>query len=396
MQTPDTQDPQIQRRGFGLRREILPLLAENYKSGLVENIRSNNHVWAKGRVTFHLAREFGFCYGVDKAIDFAYETRTKFPDRNIYITNEIIHNPTVNRKMQEMGIRFLNGPDKADKGLEDVEPGDIILIPAFGTTVAELEDLKKKGCLLVDTTCGSVVAVWKRVEKYAADGFTALIHGKYNHEETQATSSRAGKYLVVRDKEEAQNVCDYIVNGGDRERFLACFAKASSPGFDPDRDLERLGCANQTTMLSSESLEIANMLQEAMTRRYGAEALSEHFRHFDTICSATQERQDAVLALLAGQKLDLMIVIGGYNSSNTSHLLEIAQHAGVPGYHVKDAACIRSKGAIEHKLLGSPDPAVTTSWLPEGKIMVGITAGASTPNRIVEEVIVKISEVANL
>ncbi len=395
MKIHQAEDSNLRNRGFGLRREILPLLAENYKSRLVEDMKANGYTWTLGGITFKLAKEFGFCYGVDKAIDFAYETRAKFPDRKIYITSEIIHNPMVNRKLIEMGIEFLSGPYKGSKGVEDIAEEDIVLLPAFGTTVKELEYLRKKNCLLVDSTCNSVVAVWCRVEKYAEEDFTAVIHGKYDHEETRATASRAGKFLVVWDKKEAGMLCDYIVKGGSPELFLQRFEKAVSPGFDPDRDLERVGCANQTTMMSSESLEIANLIQETMIKRYGREELANHFRHFDTICSATQERQDAILGLLQSEKIDLAMVIGGYNSSNTTHLAEIAMRLGVPYYHVKDAGCILSKNEIEHKPLGSQATTVTSGWLPQGKVVIAVTAGASTPNRVIEEVIEKIGSVAS-
>lgn len=385
---------QLRTRGFGLRREILPVLAENYKSSLVEEMQSHGYSCARGRLTFKLAREFGFCYGVEKAIDFAYETRVKFPDRNIYITSEIIHNPLVNRKLVEMGVRFLSGPYKTDKGAEDIGEGDIVLLPAFGTTVKELEFLKTKNCLLVDSTCNSVVAVWRRVEQYASDGFTSVIHGKFDHEETKATSSRAGKFIIVWDKAEAQIVCDYIAGRGQRKAFMNRFARAVSGGFDPDRDLSRLGCANQTTMMSSESLEIAGLIQKAMAGRYGEAHLAEHFRHFDTICSATQERQDAMVQLLGREKVDVMIVIGGFNSSNTTHLAEIAASFGIPNYHVKDADCILSAERIEHKPIGSAKSAVTSGWLPPGPVTIGVTAGASTPNRVIEDVIERIAAAA--
>ncbi len=389
------EDSSIQRKGFGLRREILPILAENYKSELIDQVRKDDYSLTVGNLTFKIAKEFGFCYGVDKAIDFAYETRMKFPDRKIYITSEIIHNPLVNRKLIEMGIQFLSGQYKGDKGVEEIEEEDIVLLPAFGTTVEELEYLKNKKCLLIDTTCNSVVAVWKRVEQYAQEGYTAIVHGKYNHEETKATCSRASKYLIVLDKREAQVVCNYISYGGRRNLFLKQFAGAFSSGFDPDRDLERVGCANQTTMMKNESLEIANMIQDAMIEKYGKEALSNHFRHFDTICSATQERQDAIFHLLDEEKIDLMIVIGGYNSSNTTHLAEIASSHKVPTFHVKGPECFLSPDTIEHKPVSSHTPTVTSPWLPRGKVTIGISAGASTPNKVIEEVIQKICTLTN-
>lgn len=386
----------IIRKSFGLKGEIRPQLEASYHSPLIERIKKEGYRLEVEGLTIRLAEEFGFCYGVERAVDYAYETRARFPHKRIFLTNEIIHNPRVNTKLLEIGVQFLYGPYRTDGGIETITQDDVVIIPAFGTTTGQLAELQKKRCILVDTTCGSVMSVWKRVESYAREGFTAVIHGKYDHEETQATSSRAtqyphGKYIVVRDKSEAREVCDYIEGKGDRENFIRTFRKAASPGFNPDHDLERIGCANQTTMLSSESLEIANMLQESMRRRRGEKELSLRFRHFDTICSATQDRQDAVLKL-AREGVDLMIVVGGYNSSNTGHLVEISL-AFCPAYHVKDAACILSRDEIEHKPVGAAEPVRSHGWLPQGKVRLGITAGASTPNRVIEEVIEKIIEV---
>ncbi|HKY03561.1 MAG TPA: 4-hydroxy-3-methylbut-2-enyl diphosphate reductase, partial [Blastocatellia bacterium] len=284
----------VVRRGFGLKGEIRPVLAVDYHSDLVDRIKSQGNELSIGRLTFRLAEEFGFCYGVDFALNLAYETRKKFPDRRIFLTNEIIHNPRVNTRLHEMGIEFIDCSPANGSRFAEVNSEDIVMIPAFGAPVGEYRDLHEKNCLVVDTTCGSVVAVWKRVEKYAAEGFTAIIHGKHEHEETRATSSQAskyegGRYLVVLDKEEARYVCRYIVEGGDKGEFLARFKDACSEDFDPDRDLRLVGLANQTTMLSSESLEIAEMFRQAIEQRYGAEQVSEQFRHFDTICSATQD-----------------------------------------------------------------------------------------------------------
>ena len=384
----------IIRRGFGLKQEILPLLEESYHSSLIDRIKASDYELRAGDLVICLAQEFGFCYGVDRAVDLAYETRKRFPDKKIYLTSEIIHNPRVNAKLRELGIEFLNVNGKTEShSLNVVTQDDVVLIPAFGTPTYELEVLKSKGAVLVDTTCGSVVAVWRRVERYAQDGFTSIIHGKFDHEETQATSSRAtqypeGKFLVVRDKEQARKVCDFILGKIAAQKFLKEFEKTASSGFDPKRDLVRVGCANQTTMLSSESLEIAEMIRTAMMERYGEAELGNHFRHFDTICSATQDRQDAVLKL-AQSKVDLMVVVGGYNSSNTGHLCEISGEF-CPAFHVRDADEILSRDEIRHKPAGKTEAVVTRNWFPAGPLRVGVTAGASTPNRVIEEVILKI------
>ena len=265
-----TEEVQIFRRGFGLKDQVQEDLASDYRSQLVEEIRARNNVLAVGDLTLRLAKEFGFCYGVERAVDYAYETRKHFPDRSIYLTTELIHNPRVNNCLREMGIGFLNGPGSQDKSIHELTSKDVVIIAAFGTRVEEMEVLKGKGCVLVDATCGSVIQVWKRVEQYAREGFTAIVHGNYRHEETRATVSRAtqfplGKYLVVWDKPEAELVCEYIRQGRDRAAFLAHFGPKCSSGFDPDKDLQRVGVANQTTMLSSESLEIGQMLKQAIS-----------------------------------------------------------------------------------------------------------------------------------
>jgi len=368
-------------RGLGLREEVKDRLARDYHSALVERLKAAGFTMTAGTVTIRLAEEFGFCYGVERAVDYAYQTRQRFPDRNVFITGEIIHNPGVNERLRVMGIRFLDGSG----GIPPERPGagDVVIIPAFGVPLEAMEEFKREGCVLVDTTCGSVLNVWKNVERYAREGFTSVIHGKYQHEETLATASRAlrfegGRFLVVRDLDQAEIVCAYVRGHGDRSRFLETFARATSPGFDPDRDLERIGLANQTTMLSSESLRIAEIIREAMAERFGADSLAGRYRSFDTICSATQDRQDAVTKLVSGG-VDLMIVIGGYNSSNTTHLAEMSS-ASVPTFHVADAGCLVSRALIRHKPLGAPGEVETRDWLPAGPLIVGLTAGASTPN----------------
>jgi 4-hydroxy-3-methylbut-2-enyl diphosphate reductase len=384
-------------RGFGLKSSIEGLLGEDYRSRIVDHLRRNDFTLTAGDVTFRLATEFGFCYGVDRAVEYAYETRARFPDRKIHITGEIIHNPHVNQRLREMGVRFLGARESIGDGWDSLGPQDVVILPAFGVTVEQMALLRERGCTLVDTTCGSVLNVWKNVERYARDGFTSIIHGKYDHEETRATASRTtlhpgGAYLVVRDLEEAALVCEYIRRSGDREAFLARFRGAISEGFDPDRHLERVGVANQTTMLSSESLQVAEEIRRAMLHRYGEESLTRHFRSFDTICSATQDRQDAVRKLL-DRGVSIMLVIGGYNSSNTNHLAELS--AGrVPTFHIEDATCLVDAGTVRHKPVGGSSQVESrTAWLREGPLVVGITAGASTPNNRIGEVVERILQI---
>lgn len=393
--------PLIFRKGLDMKAAVAGELAAAYHSALVDEVRGGNYRHEKGRLTVHLAREFGFCYGVDRAVDYAYQAVARFPERNVFLTGEIIHNPHVNERLRASGIRFLSDAAERDRNLG---PEDVVILPAFGITVEDMVNLSARGCTLVDTTCGSVLNVWKNVVRYAQDGFTAVIHGKVKHEETRATASQAlrypnGRYIVVLDREEASVVCAYIRGGGDREAFLARFAGAVSPGFDPDADLVRVGCANQTTMLMSESLEIGEMVGAAMRDRYGDD-LTAHFRAFDTICSATQERQDAIEALLDTEPVHLMIVVGGYNSSNTVNLARICARR-VRTYHIADPGCLLSAGQIRHRPVGAPstvqaDEVVTEGWLPfEGRISVGLTAGASTPNNIVGQVIETIERFAS-
>jgi 4-hydroxy-3-methylbut-2-enyl diphosphate reductase len=385
--------PLIFRKGLDMKEAVAGELAAAYHSRLIDEVRASEYRHDAGRLTIHLAREFGFCYGVDRAVDYAYQARARFPGRNVFLTGEIIHNPHVNDRLRASGIHFLSDPGERDR---DLGPDDVVILPAFGVTVEEMLRLTGRGCTLVDTTCGSVLNVWKNVVRYAQDGFTAVIHGKVRHEETRATASQAlkypkGRYLVVLDRAEAAIVCDYIRGGGDRAAFLDRFSGAMSPGFDPDVDLVRIGCANQTTMLMSESLEIGDMFRDVMRGRYGEEALAAHFRAFDTICSATQERQDAVVALLDAEPLDLMLVIGGYNSSNTCNLARICD-ARVRTFHIADPGCLVSADRIRHRPIGAPSTTTapeieTADWLPrEGHVTIGLTAGASTPNNIVGQV----------
>jgi 4-hydroxy-3-methylbut-2-enyl diphosphate reductase len=382
----------IFRKGLDLKHAVAGMLADNYHSGIVEKVKADDFTHRTGRLTVHLAREFGFCYGVDRAVDYAYQTRERFPDRNVFLTGEIIHNPHVNDKLRAMGIRFLTDDgEHADR----LTASDVVILPAFGVTVAMLEQFDRRGCTMIDTTCGSVLNVWKNVRRYAEGGYTSIIHGKVWHEETQATASQAvqygGRYLVVFDRPETEVVCEYIRHGGDRAAFMRRFEKAASPGFDPDRDLQRIGLANQTTMLMSESLEIGEMIRAAMRDRYDDAALPDHYQAFDTICSATQDRQDAVLALLRERTVDLMIVIGGYNSSNTANLARMCQ-ASRPTYHIADPECLVSPREIRHRPVGAKSEVTTADWLPPaGPVTVGLTSGASTPDNLVGAAISKLS-----
>src|SRR5437870_10840965 len=336
----------IFRKGLDLKHAVAGMLADNYHSAIIERIKAEDFTYRAERLTVHLAREFGFCYGVDRAVDYAYQTRERFPDRQVYLTGEIIHNPHVNEKLRGMGIRFLTDEGQS---LEQLTAADVVILPAFGVTVAMLQQLDRRGCTLIDTTCGSVLNVWKNVRRYAEGGFTSIIHGKGWHEQTQATASQAaaygGKDLVVLDRAETAVVCDYIRSGGDRAAFLARFANAASSGFNPDDDLYRIGLANQTTMLMTESLEIGEMIRTAMIDRDGEAAAASRYQAFDTICSATQDRQDAVVALLRDTAIDLMIVIGGIQLNKTAQPTPIFASPR-PTCHISDSECVDSTSRI--------------------------------------------------
>jgi 4-hydroxy-3-methylbut-2-en-1-yl diphosphate reductase len=377
------------RKGFGHEVEVSGMMQSEYQSSLIQQIRDNHYKLQRGDVTVRLAEAFGFCWGVERAVAMAYETRQHFPTERIWITNEIIHNPSVNQRLREMQVEFIS-VDAGNKDFSGVRQGDVVILPAFGASVQEMQLLNDQGCIIVDTTCPWVSKVWNTVEKHKKGSHTSIIHGKYNHEETIATSSFAGTYLIVLNMAEAQYVCDYILKGGNRDEFIAKFSRACSLDFDPDIDLEHIGIANQTTMLKSETEQIGKLFEHTMMKKYGPDQLNHHFLSFNTICDATQERQDAMFKLV-DEKLDLMVVIGGFNSSNTTHLQEIAIEQGIPSYHIDSADRIGPGNQIQHKPLHQ-DLKVKENWLPRGEIVVGVTSGASTPDRVVENVIEKILE----
>src|SRR5437773_2903730 len=396
---------------YGLKSEIQSELASDYTGHLVDLLKAREYTLTAGDVTIRLAKEFGFCYGVERAVEYAYQARKKFPDRTIYLAGEIIHNPHVNSKLRAMGITFLM-PGEAGRGKREAVSGkgeagsghvecsgvraeDVLILPAFGVTIRDCEVLRQIGCVMVDTSCGSVLNVWKRVESYARDGFTSLIHGKYYHEETRATASQAekyegGRYFIVRNIDEAGLLCDFIEGRLSASALMERFAHAASPKFDPARDLQRIGVANQTTMLARESLAIGELVGQAMARARGDEYAKQNFRTFDTICSATQERQDAVVELLR-EPLDVMVVIGGYNSSNTMSLAALCSET-VRTFHVEDADDIDpATGTIRHRPLGAKEEITSSDWIPSsGPVKIGITAGASTPNNKIGEAVGRI------
>lgn len=375
------------RQGFGRKDEVADMMTTEYQSNLIQEIRDHNYCLTRGDVTIYLAEAFGFCWGVERAVAMAYETRKHFPTEKIWVTNEIIHNPSVNNRLRAMNVHFIDVVN-GEKDFSEVCQGDVVILPAFGATVQEMQLLNERQCTIVDTTCPWVSKVWNSVEKHKRKDYTSIIHGKYKHEETVATSSFAGKYLVLLNLEEAEYVRNYILHGGDRQAFLEKFKYAYSEGFDPDTDLDRVGVANQTTMLKSETEQMGKLFEQTMLEKFGPTALNDHFMSFNTICDATQERQDAMFDLVE-KNLDLMVVIGGFNSSNTTHLQEIAIERGIPSYHIDSGDRLSLGNVIEHKPLGE-ELTIQKDWLPPGKLSIGVTSGASTPDKVVEDVIAKI------
>jgi 4-hydroxy-3-methylbut-2-en-1-yl diphosphate reductase len=370
----------------------------HYRSDIVDKVRRAGGILTFGDVTVRLAKQFGFCYGVERAIDLAYAARKVFKDRRLFLVGEIIHNPEVNEQISSLGIKNLTGRNK-QADVSELGPDDVVILPAFGTEVSILEQIKNRGCQIVDTTCGDVMSVWKRVRKYASESVTSIIHGKAEHEETKATSSRArgdgkGHYLVVLTLADTDYVCDYIRRGGDKQAFLEKFRGAYSEGFDPDVHLRTIGVANQTTMLRGETEEVQKRIRQAIVDRDGEVEAARNFRFFDTICGATQERQDALRELL-NVRMDLLLVVGGYNSSNTSHLAEMGEEK-LPTYFVLNASRLLSPDEIKHYDLHEKSEVVERDWLPQGRAVIGITAGASCPNNLIEETLIRLFELRGI
>ena len=373
----------------------------HYRSEIVDRIRAAGGMTTVGNTTIRLAKDFGFCYGVERAIDLAYAARKVFSDRKVYLLGEIIHNPEVNRQIREMGV--ISIPlGQQEETIAQLNSDDVVIVPAFGAETRLMKLISERGCLTVDTTCGDVMSVWKRVRGYAKDGITSIIHGKAVHEETRATASRAlgdkgtGHYLIVLTLADVDYVCDYIRQGGDKAAFYARFPGAYSDGFDPDLHLKRVGVANQTTMLKSETEDVQRRVRQAVVDRDGEDLARNNYQVFDTICGATQERQDALFGLLK-VPLDVLLVVGGYNSSNTTHLVEIGEQH-LPTFFIRNADCIKTLEEIVHFDLHQK--AETTSYtqrLTGGEpVTIGITAGASCPNNLIEDTILRVLQLRGI
>lgn len=376
---------------------------QHYRSSIVEKIRSHNGEVTIGNTTIRLAKQFGFCYGVERAIDLAYATRKVFTDQRIFLIGEIIHNPEVNKQLRDMGIVSLPWKNLTEE-YDDLGEDDVVIVPAFGAPTHFMDRLAAIGCHVVDTTCGDVMKVWRRVRDYAKNQVTSIIHGKADHEETRATASRAlgpdkdGHYLIILSLDDANYVCDYMLNGGDKVAFMEKFTKAHSEGFDPDLHLTRVGVANQTTMLQSETEALQDKIRQAVMDRDGS---TENYHVFDTICGATQERQNALFSMLdkaQQEPMDVLLVVGGYNSSNTTHLAEIGQES-LPTFFIRNAKCIQSLETIVHYDLAQHKEVEKNYQglvVQDQPVIIGVTAGASCPNNLIESTIVRIMELRGI
>jgi len=345
------------------------------------------------KVTFVLAKEFGFCWGVERSIELAWAARNAYPDKTMHITNELIHNPGVNQLLEGMDVKFIEKDADAEQGkrFDTVDEGDVVILPAFGASLEEMQLLDQKGVTTVDTTCPWVSKVWTVVDKHQKAAMTSIIHGKYAHEEAIATASMCETYLIIKDMKQAEEIASYILQEPGcltDEELLAKYKHAASPHFDPKKHLKKIGIANQTTMYKKETQAIGRMFEKTMMAAFGPEKVKEHFAAFDTICDATQVRQDAVQEMSerhVEEPLDFVLVVGGWDSSNTAHLLEIPHDAGLTGYHVNVAGCIRPDNSVEHRTVDGAVE-VQQDFVPlDRSVRIGVTSGASTPDSVVQE-----------
>lgn len=393
-------DDRFYRKGFKeVRDGVETEMQERFKSDIVDELKDNQYVIEKNGVKVHLAKDFGFCWGVERSIALAYEAASHFPDRTIHITNELIHNPEVNDSLTKKNIRLIEKLGEGKKDFSGIGENDVVILPAFGASFEEMELMNSKNVDVVDTTCPWVSKVWNTVDTHQKKGLTSIIHGKYAHEETVATASFCEDYIIVKDMKEAEMVTDYIVNGGDKEALLEYFKNAVSEGFDPDTMLDKVGLANQTTMYKKETRAIGQTFQKAMMKKFGPTEVNQHYMEFDTICDATQERQDAVSELVVNSEelgLDFILVVGGWDSSNTAHLLEIPLLGGVRAFHINRADCISADNTITHRTMKGE--IVTEPFILdlEKDVVMGVTSGASTPDSAVQDSLGSIFMLKNL
>jgi len=407
-------------RGAGVFRDVKGSveqdMREQFDSQLMNQMKDDpNYMMRKDGIEFFLAKDHGFCWGVERSINLAYSAVETFPDSKLHITNELIHNPMVNERLRSKNVNFIEKDENNDKDFSQIEEGDVVMLPAFGATLDEMKELDSKGVKVVDTTCPWVAKVWNTVHTHQVRGLTSVIHGKYAHEETMATKSMCETYMCVKNVEEAEFVADFILTAeegdGRAEEFMVKFRKASSDHFDPHKHLKKIGLANQTTMYKKETRAIGQLLQKTMMNKFGPDLLNDHYYEFDTICDATQVRQDAVDELCnmhADPKqpdLDFILVVGGFDSSNTAHLLEIPHMRGVTSYHIDTAACITAQNTIRHRTVDGeiieahyPFMQDDMIWKKDEngekesikELRVGVTSGASTPDKEVHDALGRI------
>ena len=349
-----------------------------------------------GPVKFYIARHFGFCYGVENAIEISFKAVEENPEKRIFLLSQMIHNPEVNSDLVNRGVKFLmDTSGNQIISFDELKKEDIVIIPAFGTTLGIEDRLEKFGIEVhkYDTTCPFVERVWTKAKKLGEDKYTIIIHGKHNHEETRATFSRSEIYspaIIIKNMHEAEKLGAFIKGEIDRKEFDSFFLERTSPGFNPEKDLNRVGVINQTTMLASETQEIADYFRTVMEKKYGSENLKEHFADTrDTLCYATNENQEATLALL-DQPADLAIVVGGYNSSNTSHIVELCERK-FPTYFISSETEIISNEKINHYDFHNQKHLTTENYFKQKTgLNIILTSGASCPDAVVERVMMKI------
>jgi 4-hydroxy-3-methylbut-2-enyl diphosphate reductase len=383
------------------RSSFVTTLKRAHKAGYRKGMPLEPSVIDLGKIKIKLAMHFGLCFGVENAIDIAYRAVAENPDKRIFLLSEMIHNPHVNRDLEEKGVKFLQTTEgKQLFHFEDLKLGDVIIVPAFGTTLDMEKKLIERGLDIktYDTTCPFVDKVWRRSAQLGQQGFSVIIHGKPTHEETRATFSHAAAEapsFVIKDLEEAKLLAEFISVERDLQKLSEVFPDRASANFNPQKDLERIGVVNQTTMLASETQAISDLLKQAIVKRFGAEKAKDHFADTrDTLCYATNENQNAMRALMQSGG-DFAIIVGGFKSSNTSHLVEICEGV-LPCYFIQDDKNLKSLDLIEHLDLNLKQVVETYSWFPKDKahIEILISAGASCPDSLVEKVINRIAELA--
>lgn len=400
----------FRRISFGLKQAVRPEIEKVFASRLVDHVREHDFRLDLGALQLRLPRRFGLCHGVERAIQLAHETRLHYPDARLFLTDEIVHNPAVNRRLQQLGYRYLGGRYADGATIDALGPDDVVVLPAFGAETPLIDRLRERGVQFVDTTCGEVMTVWKRVREYARDGFTTVIHGAPQHQETRATLSRAdhedpflpqrldarGAWIVVRDIGDARALARFIAGRDSAETLRERFDGCLSPGFDPASDLRRVGIANQTTMLAGETLKVQEIVRLAFVERYGEQGAATRLRLADTVCSATQDRQDALLALI-DEPLDLLLVVGGYNSANTTHLAELARAHGVAAFHIEAAQCLHDRRTLHSWDAAARREMPVPGWWPaHAPVCIGVAAGASTPDARIGEVLLRLAQLADV